>query len=291
MQGFHRFYPFHSILVDDSISSWSSSWRAILAELMGTMLFTFVSGAAVVATNTFPDSPSGSVLLVALASGLAYMALIFNFWNLSGGHLNPAVTWGALIARRIGLMKGVAYIAAQCVGGIFGALLVAAATPQADQGHIGMHIWSENLSSFDGFLLETIVTFILVHTFFATSFDSVGMGRLSPIPIGFVLTFGYLITWRFTGPTTNPARTLGIAIVTGHYHHQWLYWLAPIAGSTLAALLYALIFMTRPIREDEIVSSIGGEPPHFPHGTKRPEVVPIISEQTPLIIPSGVASV
>jgi len=283
MYSYHKFYPFHSIEVDDSIAQWSKSWRGILAELLGTMLFTFISGAAVVAANTIPESPFAGVLMVSLASGLAYMVLIFNFWNLSGGHLSPAVTFGAMVGRRIGVMKGIVYIAAQCAGGILGALLVVAATPQADQGHIGMHIWSENLSNFNGFLLETLVTFLLVHTFFATSFDSVGMGRLSPIPIGFVLTLGYILTWRFTGPTTNPARTLGIAIVTGHYHHQWVYWLAPLTGSTLAALLYALIFMTRPIRTEEL-SAID----HYPEGTKRPVV---IGEHSPLIIPSGVASV
>jgi len=151
MYSYHKFYPFHSIEVDDSITAWSKSWRSILAELLGTMLFTFISGAAVVASNTIPESPFAGVLMVSLASGLAYMVLIFNFWNLSGGHLSPAVTFGAMVGRRIGVMKGIAYIAAQCAGGILGALLVVAATPQADQGHIGMHIWSENLSNFNGF--------------------------------------------------------------------------------------------------------------------------------------------
>jgi len=266
-----RYYPFHSFLVDDSLSSWSRSWRSIIAELLGTMLFTFASGTAVVATNTLTDSPAGAVLLVALASGFAYMALVFNFWNLSGGHLNPCVTWATLISRRIGACKGVAYLLAQFAGGMLGGLLVLAATPQSDQGFIGSKLWNDNLSSFSGYLLETLVSFLLVHTFFATAFDSVGMGRLAPLAIGLVQTFSYLLTWRFTGPCANPARLLGIAVVTGQYHHLWVYLSAPFVGSTLATLLYIILFGTRHVNVSEAdLSSFDGEYQHLADGSKSP---------------------
>lgn len=252
------------------------------------MLFTFASGTAVVATNTLPDSQSGAILLVALASGFAYMALLFNFWNLSGGHLNPCVTWGTLISRRIGVCKGAAYIIAQFGGAMLGGLLVLAATPQTDQGFIGSHIWSENLSNFSGFFLETLVSFLLVHTFFATAFDSVGMGRLAPIAIGLVQTFGYLLTWRFTGPCGNPARLLGIAVVTGQYHHLWVYLIAPFVGSTIAALLYTILFSTRhlSISEADLSSSMDGEYVHSADGTKSTGIEVIVPTRE-----HGVASI
>jgi len=277
-------YPYHTIVVDDSVRSLAGGWRAVVAELFGTLLFTFVSVGVFVASNSLPDAGNniGGVSLVALGSGLAYMVLVFNFWNISGAHLNPVVTWGALITRRIGLIKGVSYIIAQIAGGILGALLICAATPEAYHANNLAPVWNYSLSHFNGFLLETVVTFIFVHTIFATSFDPVGMGRIAPIPIGLALTFGYFLTWHFTGPTTNPAQAFGLAIATGDYSHQWLYWLAPILGSTLASLIYTWFFFTR-----NIELAVGYR--HHSDGTKilrEGNSTTVATEHTRLI-PSG----
>jgi len=282
-----RLFPFHLVEVDDSIHSWKKDWRGIIGEFVGTLLFTFVSAMIAVTSNLisgFPNSSLGSILVVGLCNGLAYMVLIYNFWNISGGHLNPAVTWGAMITRRIGFFKGVGYILAQILGGILGALLVESSTPSIYQLASIADTWNPTVSLWNGFLLETVVTFIFIHTFFSSAFDPISMGRVAPISIGFALTFGTFLTWALTGATTNPARAFGVAIATGNWNHQWVYWVAPIVGSTLASLIYLLLFMTR-----NVEGALGYH--HHPDGVKLVTEAPgAVTERTRLI-PTGNAHV
>jgi len=255
---YHYLYPFHHVELDDYWTGVYSGWRAIMAELLGTLMYVFISSGLAIASNTFVSSQPGFVhtlLVIALGNGLAFTALVFAFYNLSGGHLNPATTWGAMITRRMGIMRGIAYMIAQVAGAILGALLISAATPEEYHGRLGAHFWEESLSNFSGFLLEAMLTFFLVFVVFATHFDPVGLGKLAPLPIGLTVIFGYLIGWVFVGPPMNPARALGTAIVYGTYDHIWVYWAGPIAGATVAALLYTLLFMSRPIPASEVVKT------------------------------------
>eukprot|EP01112_Ceratiomyxa_fruticulosa_P017970 TRINITY_DN568_c0_g1_i1.p1 TRINITY_DN568_c0_g1~~TRINITY_DN568_c0_g1_i1.p1 ORF type:complete len:298 (+),score=53.26 TRINITY_DN568_c0_g1_i1:187-1080(+) len=282
-----RLFPFHLVEVDDSIHSWKKDWRGIIGEFVGTLLFTFASACIAMISSQisgYPNFSLGSILVVGLCNGLAYMVLIYNFWNISGGHLNPAVTWGAMITRRIGFFKGIGYILAQILGGVIGALLVESTTPSIYQlASIG-DTWNPTVSLWNGFLLETVVTFIFIHTFFSAAFDPISMGRVAPISIGFALTFGTFLTWASTGATTNPARAFGVAVATGNWHHQWVYWVAPLAGSTLASLIYLLLFMTR-----NVEGALGYH--HHPDGVKLVTEAPgAVTERTRLI-PTGNAHV
>jgi len=277
-------YPFHHVEVDDTWLGVHSAWRAVIAEMMGTLLLVFISSAVSIASNTFTFHQPGfahTVLLISLANGLAYTSLVFAFYHLSGGHLNPATTWGALITRRMGIMRGIAYIVAQVIGAILGALLAAAATPAAFHGRMGAHFWEQNLSNFNGFLLEAMLTFLLVLVVFATYYDPVGLGHLAPLPIGLTVLFGYLVGYVFVGTPMNPARALGTAIVYGTYDHMWVYWVGPIVGSTLAALMYTLLFISRPVAVTDYVKTSAYVTPSSP-------VVPV--ETTRLISP-GVGAV
>jgi len=287
-----QLYPFHHIEIDDTPHHVYSEWRAVVAELLGTMLFVFISSAAAVATNTFTpwrEDDIGkfaySVLPIALANGLAFGSLVWSLYHLSGAHLNPAITWAALITRRVGFMRGLAYIIAQVVGGIFGALLASAATPAAYHGRLGSHFWNDTLSNFNGFLLEMMLTLVLVFVVFATLFDPVGLGRHSAFAIGSTVTFGFLVGWVFVGPPMNPARALGTAIVYGTYDHMWVYWLAPLTGATLAALIYTVLFLTRPIVSPLAEERLCGSP----SGLVNAPTVP--SEHSRLIHTTGQATV
>jgi len=249
-------------------------------------MYVFISSGVAIASNTFEPFVSSqpgfahTLLVIALGNGLAFTALVFAFYHLSGGHLNPATTWGAMITRRMGVLRGIAYMIAQVVGSIVGALLISAATPAEYHGRMGAHFWEESLSNFNGVLLEAMLTFFLVFVVFATYFDPVGAGKVAPLPIGLTVTFGYLVGWVFVGPPMNPARALGTAIVYGTYDHIWVYWVGPFIGATVAALLYTLLFMSRPIAAtDEVKTSA--------YGIGR--VVP--TETTHLIHPTGPASV
>jgi len=243
-------YPFHHVEVDDYWTGLYGGWRSVLAEFLGTMMYVFASAGLAIATNTFdfkePDFHR-SLLIISLGDGLAFMCFVFAFQHLSGGHLNPVTTWAAIITRRIGLLKGLGYLLAQVGGGLIGALLIAAATPDNYHGTLGSQFWDDSLSNFDGFLLITVLTSFLVFVVFATQFDPQNIGKLAPVPIGFTVAFVNLVGYVFVGPPLNPARSLATAVVNGSYDHMWVYWAAPAAGSTIAALVYVILFLTRTV--------------------------------------------
>lgn len=242
-------YPFHHVEIDDYWVGVYGGWRSVLAEMLGTMMYVFVSAGVAIATNTFDFKEADfhrSLLVLALGDGFAFMAFVFAFQRLSGGHLNPAITWGALITRRIGILKGIAYILAQIGGAILGALLVSASTPGTYHGRLGSHFWDASLSNFSGFLLVTVLSGVLIMVVFATQFDPQNLGKLAALPIGLTVIFVNLVGYVFVGPLLNPARVLATAIVYGTYDHLWVFWVAPAVGSTIAALLYTLLFLTRP---------------------------------------------
>jgi len=242
-------YPFHHVEVDDYWTGVYGGWRAVLAELLGTMMYVFASAGVAIATNTFDFREADfhrSLLVIALGDGLAFMCFVFAFMRLSGGHLNPTITWGAIITRRIGFMKGIAYILAQVAGGLLGALLISGATPDTYHGRLGSPFWDSSLTNFNGFLMITVLSGLLIMVVFATQFDPQNIGKLAPIPIGFTVIFANLVGYVFVGPLLNPARALATGIVYGSYGHMWVYWAAPAVGSTIASLLYALLFLTRP---------------------------------------------
>jgi len=241
-------YPFHHVEVDDYWNGVYSGWRSVFAEMLGVMCYVFASAGLSIATNTFdikePDFHR-TLLINALGDGFAFMAFLFATQKLSGAHLNPVTTWAALITRRIGLLRGIAYMIAQVGGALVGALLIAAATPDNYHGRLGSSFWDENLTRFDGFLLITVLTSFLIFVVFATQYDPQNIGKLAPLPIGITIIFINLVAYVFVGPAVNPARVLATAIVNGSYHHMWVYWVAPFIGSSIAALTYVLLFLTR----------------------------------------------
>jgi len=242
-------YPFHHVHVEDYWDGVYGGWRAVIAELLGTLMYVFCSAGVAIATNTFDFVEADyhrSLLIIALGDGLAFTTFVFAFMRLSGGHLNPAITLSAMITRRIGFMKGIAYMLAQVCGGILGALLICGATPDRYHGRLGSTFWDTSLSNFNGFLLITVLVAFLIMVVFTTQFDPQHIGKLAPLPIGLTVVFADLVGYVFVGPFLNPARALATSIVYNSYGHMWVYWAAPATGATIAALLYALLFLTRP---------------------------------------------
>lgn len=276
-------YPFHHVEVEDYWDGVYGGWRAVLAEMLGTMMYVFASAGVAIATNTFDFKEADfhrSLLILAFGDGLAFCVFVFTFMRLSGGHLNPTITWAAIITRRIGLMKGVAYILAQIGGGLLGALLISGSTPDNYHGRLGSPFWDASLSNFTGFLLITCLCGFLIMVVFSTQFDPQHIGKLAPLPIGLTVIFADLVGYVFVGPFLNPARALATGIVYGSYGHMWVYWAAPAVGSTIAALLYALLFLTRPFpaATDVVITSNVAAPKTYSSYTT---VVP--SETTRLV--------
>lgn len=219
------------------------TWRAVLAELIATMLFVFVGAGSVIVVGG--PSDSGAVVVIALAHGLAIALLVAAIARISGGHINPAVTFGAVITGRMKLSTGVLYVAGQLAGAVIGVLLLEAALLGEFEGNLGAH--SLNLAVLDGegagVLVEAVLTFMLVFAVFATAIDPRGMASLAPIAIGLAVLVDHLVGLRLTGASMNPARSFGPALVADVWDNHWVYWVGPLAGGGIAALAYYLTFM------------------------------------------------
>jgi len=226
-----------------------ATWRAVLAELIGTLLFVFVgAGSVVVVTGVIGVSPGDDVAAltaIALAHGLAIAVVVAGTAKISGGHVNPAVTFGAVITGRMKLSTGVLYGGAQLTGAVIGALLLEAAVVGDVEGSLGAH--SLNLGALDGegggVLVEAVLTFVLVFTVFATAIDPRGLANLAPIAIGLAVLVDHFVGVPLTGASMNPARSFGPALVADVWDNHWVYWVGPLAGGGIAALAYYLTFM------------------------------------------------
>jgi aquaporin TIP len=181
----------------------------------------------------------------ALAHGLAITLLVAATANISGGHINPAVTFGAWITGKISLIKGLMYVLAQLIGAVIGALLLTAVTPEGAQGNLGSHGLGAGISVGGGLLAEIILTFVLVFVVFATAIDPKGLGSLAPIAIGLAVLVDHLLGVPVTGAGMNPARSFGPAVVAGAWENHWIFWAGPLIGAAIAALVYEFVFLRR----------------------------------------------
>jgi MIP family channel proteins len=219
------------------------TWQAVFAELIATLLFVFVGAGTVVIIGGVADA--GGLVAVALAHGLTIALLVAAIARISGGHINPAVTFGAVITGRMKLSTGALYVGAQLAGAVIGALLLEAVLVGEVEGNLGAH--ALNLNVLDGkgagVMVEAVLTFVLVFTVFATAMDPRGMANLAPIAIGLAVLVDHLIGVPLTGASMNPARSFGPALVADFWTDHWVYWLGPLIGGGLAALVYYLTFM------------------------------------------------
>jgi len=183
---------------------------------------------------------------IALAFGFGIAAMVYATANVSGGHLNPAVTIAMMVTSNKNLTKGLFYIISQMIGAIIGSGLLAAATRKDDWGPVDLGITKlgNGISQARGFLMEAIITFMLVFTVFGTvkmDLSSTSMGRLAGLSIGLSVIMGHFVALSFTGASMNPARTFGPAVISGYWEGHWVYWVGPIVGGVLAGLLFQFI--------------------------------------------------
>jgi aquaporin Z len=214
-----------------------AAWRPVVAELVATFLFVLAGTASVVA-NQSTNGELG-LLGIAAAHGIALAILVTATMNISGGHLNPAVTAGLLLSRRIAPRTAGLYVAAQLVGAILAALVVKLAFPvaaaRATMGgapSLGLHI-----GMIQGIALEAAFTFLLVSAVFGTAVAAQAP-KVGGFGIGLAVLVSVLAIGPYTGAALNPARAFGPALVFGAWHQQAAYWIGPLIGAGLAALLW-----------------------------------------------------
>ncbi len=200
----------------EDISS-AGLWRSTFAEFIATMLFIFLGAGTVVVTGGIMGEglTSARLVAIALAYGLAIALLVTATAKISGGHINPAVTFGALITGKIVVTKAIMYIVAQLIGAVVGAFLLTMVIPSAAQGGLGAHGLGSAVRVGGGLLAEIVLTFVLVFVVFAAAMDPKGLGNLAPIAIGLAVLVDHLMGVPITGASMNPARSFGPALVAG----------------------------------------------------------------------------
>ncbi|KAJ8559612.1 hypothetical protein K7X08_003670 [Anisodus acutangulus] len=219
--------------------------KAALAEFISTLIFVFAGQGSGMAYNKLTAngaaSPAGMISAsVAHAFGL-FVAVSVGA-NISGGHVNPAVTFGAFVGGNITLFRGILYIIAQLLGSTAACGLLEFATGMST----GSFALGADVSVWSALVFEIVMTFGLVYTVYATAVDPKkgDLGVIAPIAIGFIVGANILAGGAFTGASMNPAVSFGPSLVSWTWTHQWVYWAGPLIGGGLAGFIYEFIFIS-----------------------------------------------
>ena len=207
----------------------------LAAEFFGTFVLVFAGTGAIVI-----DGVSGGTVThvgVALTFGLVVLAMIYTVGDVSGAHLNPAVTLGFFAAGRCGLGMVAGYIASQCLGATAASLLVHYLFPQSETLGITLPAGS----AWQSFVLEAVLTFILMWVILSVSTGAKEKGITAGIAIGAVIGLEAMFAGPISGASMNPARSLGPALISMHFENLWIYLLAPILGACFAVAVCRLI--------------------------------------------------
>lgn len=214
--------------------------RRGVAEFVGTFALIFIGVGSIVFAQ------SSGLVGVALAHGLAIAVMVSAVGHISGGHFNPAVTFGFLITRRISFSLAGVYWIAQMLGAVLGAVLLLWIYPDriTDATNLGAPALAEEISVGAGFVIEMILTFLLVWVVFATAADPRGsFVAIAGLAIGLTITLDILMGGPLTGAAMNPSRAFGPQLVAGFWDDAWLWYLAPLLGGGLAALAYEHLYL------------------------------------------------
>jgi len=221
-----------------------NNMKKLIVEGMGTCIFFFV-GAGAIITNQFSNGAVGLVG-IAIAHGLILSIMISAFGGISGGHFNPAVTFGVMVAKRISVSLGLQYIVVQLIGGVVAGLLLRAIFPAnlCATVHLGTPAVASGVSLGSAVFLEAILTFALVTPVFGPAIDP-RSPKIGGFGIGLTVLVDILVGGPLTGASMNPARTFGPGLVAGFWENHWVYWVGPLLGGGAAALVYENFIMEK----------------------------------------------
>ena len=204
--------------------------KKLLSEFLGTFALVFAGTGAIVINEV-----SGGVVThvgIALTFGLVVLAMIYTLGDISGAHLNPAVTFGFFVARRLPGSQVLPYIVSQCSGAIVASLLLRVLFPTSVT--LGATIPSGG--AMQSFVLEVVLTAILMFAILGVSTGASEKGITAGIVVGAVIAFEALFAGPISGASMNPARSLGPALVSLKHSSLWIYLTAPLLGSAIGVL-------------------------------------------------------
>ena len=208
--------------------------KKCVAEFIGTFTLIFIGVGAI---HNASDPTAGVGLLgVALAHGLAIAVMVSATAGISGGHLNPAVTFGLLVGGKISLKDAVGYWVAQLAGGAAAAfLLIPLLGKQAV--YDGTPELGHGTTAGAAIVIELVTTFFLVFVVYGSAVDA-RAPKIGGLAIGLTVALDILFAGPLTGAAMNPARTFGPALASGHWVNHFVYWVGPMLGGGLAGLIY-----------------------------------------------------
>jgi aquaporin Z len=243
--------------------------RKLVAEALGTALLVILAVGTATLTFGFKldgGSVSAGVVTTALAFGFVLLALAYTLGPISGAHVNPAVTLGFVLSRRMPITEAIGYWIAQLVGGFVGSVVLWAIVSGAP-GYsrtttgLGADGWRKasiiGIGAGGAFATEVVLTFVFVLVVLVAT-SRIGSAGFAGLAIGLALTTVHLVGIPLDGTSVNPARSLGPALIVGHeaIRQVWLFIVAPLVGGALAALAYLGLVPTEPVTA---VTSLAGD--------------------------------
>ncbi|HTS89767.1 MAG TPA: aquaporin [Gemmatimonadales bacterium] len=216
----------------------------LTAEALGTFGLIYFGCGAVVA-DPFYGARYG-LLGIALTHAIVLGVMVTATLNVSGGHINPAVTLGLLSVKRIAPREAVAYVLAQLAGGVLGALVLKYTLPfgATSIGTLGTPALANSMTIATGSLLEAVLTFFLMSAVMGTAVNP-DAPKVGGFAIGLVLFFDIIVGGTLTGAAMNPARAFGPALVSGTWYAQPVWWIGPIVGAVAAAQVWERVILRK----------------------------------------------
>ena len=210
--------------------------RALAAELVGTFALVFAGTGAIV----IDDVSGGAVshVGVALTFGLIVLAMIYAVGDVSGAHLNPAVTLGFFLARRFESRRVLPYISSQIVGALLASALLRLLFP----AHASLGATQPAGPAWQSFVLEVVLTLLLMFVILSVAAGAKEKGLLAGVAVGSVIALEALFAGPVCGASMNPARSLAPAVVSGRLGELWIYLIAPVLGAGLAVPVWLCVY-------------------------------------------------
>lgn len=227
-----------------------------VAEALGAGALVFFGAGAPILLSAV-QSPS--LVVVGLANGLAIAIMVCALGHISGGHFNPAVTFGFWVTGRITGAMAAVYLGFQLLGAVVASLFLRGIFDDRiyDQFDGGAPTIAPGVGTAEGLLFEIVATFFLVFVVFATAVDERGSFKIvGGFAIGLVITLAVFVGGPLTGAALNPARAFGPELVSGTWNDAWVYWIGPLVGGALGAGVYSVLYLDRPV---EVIGRPGTE--------------------------------
>lgn len=219
-------------------------------EFIGPFALVFIGAGSIIMTG------GDNLVAIALAHGLAIAVMVAAAGHISGGLYNPALTVGLVVSKKMTVQRGGIFVVSELLGGLVAALALVVIYPssQINAVDLGTPALGEGIGVGAAVFAELILTFFLMFVVFGVAIDPNSPKSIAPLAIGLTITADIFTMGAVTGAAMNPARAFGPALVQNFWADQWVYWVGPILGAAIAALLYNQFILSEEVAEETTAS-------------------------------------